>query len=223
PNLVSFTFHHAATLHGVSDWKDINEMQLFPVPQRSVRRLDLTACDGQPAFFNSVFRAFPCITHLRIASSNLTYDHLVGLVVKLASDGEPGQTALPDLKHLTIDNEFDKSLIDAFSRIAHSRHSWGCRMESMTLRGIPLDSDAARDDIESLAGHISHLEVREFDQDLDVYGDSDDAASETSSEGDWASGDDEVLAAYQKYLIRNAKYYVPSGMVTPNEDPQNQG
>ncbi|KAG8903264.1 hypothetical protein FRC01_009258, partial [Tulasnella sp. 417] len=215
PNLVSFTFHHAATLHGVSDWKDINEVQLFPVPQRSVRRLDLTACDGRPAFFNSVFRTFPCITHLRIASSNLTYDHLVGAVVKPAYDGEPGQTALPDLKHLTIDNEFDKSLISALSRIAYSHHSWGRRLESLTLRGITVDSDAACDDIESLAGHISHLELREFDQDLDVYGDSDDSASETSSEGDWASGDDEVLAAYEKY-------YVPSGMATPNEDPQNQ-
>ncbi|KAG8927133.1 hypothetical protein FRC01_007947, partial [Tulasnella sp. 417] len=203
PNLVSFTFQHASILYQVQDRKDINELQFFPAPQPSVRRLDLTGCNARPSFFNSVFRTFPCITHLRIASSNLTDDHLVGAVVKPVEDGEPGLTTLPDLKHLTIDNEFDRSLICALRQIAYSRHSWGRRMESMTLRGIPVDSDAALDDLESIAGLVSLLEVGGFDQDLDVYGDSDDSASETSSEGEWASGDDEVLAAYQKLSIEN--------------------
>ncbi|KAG9033223.1 hypothetical protein FS837_002528, partial [Tulasnella sp. UAMH 9824] len=87
---------------------------------------------------------------------------------------------------------------------------------SITLRGIPVHSDASRDDIEAVEDVIPNFEVDEFDQDLDVYGDSDDSASETSSIGDWASGDDEVIAAFQKYGE-------PENNPTYNEDPQNEG
>ncbi|KIO27551.1 hypothetical protein M407DRAFT_23237 [Tulasnella calospora MUT 4182] len=174
PNLVSYTFQHPIILHNVRDWKDINQLQLFPAPQPSVRRLDLTACDGAPSFFDSVFRTFPCITHLRIAFSNLSHEHLLGAVVKPTSEGEPGQTALPDLEHLTIDNEFNE---------------------------ITVDSDVAQNDIEMIESIIPNFEVEEFNQSVDVYGDSDDSASETSSIGSWASGDHEVLVAFMKYRM----------------------
>ncbi|KIO27530.1 hypothetical protein M407DRAFT_23219, partial [Tulasnella calospora MUT 4182] len=198
PNLVSYTFQHATVLHQVDEWRDINKIRLFPAPQPSVRRLDLTACDRGPSFFDLAFRTFPCITHLRIASSNLSYEHLLGAVVKPASEGEPGQMALPDLEHLTIENEFN-GISGTLKLIAFSRHNGGRHgLDSMTLRGIPVDSDVAQDDIEMLESIVPNFEVEEFDQDLDVYGDPDDSASETSSIGSWASGDHEVLAAFKK-------------------------
>ncbi|KAG8898521.1 hypothetical protein FRC00_002692 [Tulasnella sp. 408] len=210
PNLVSFAFQHVNALHHVEDWKELDQVQLFPVPQPSVRRLDLTACEGAPSFFNSVFKTFPCITHLRVASSNLSHEHLLGAIVKPSS-----QTALPELRHLTIDNEFNE-LTGTYKLIASSRHSFGrFVLESITLRGIPVHSDVSRNDIEAIEDVVPNFEVDEFDQDMDVYGDSDDSASETSSIGDWASGDDEVLAAFQKYGE-------PENNPTYNEDPQNE-
>ncbi|KAG8891711.1 hypothetical protein FRC01_014554 [Tulasnella sp. 417] len=82
----------------------------------------------------------------------------------------------------------------------------------MTLRGIPVDTDAARDDIHNIQRIVPNFELDQFNQDQDVYGDSDDSASETSSEGDWASGDDEVAAAI--------KYYVPSNISDEDLDSE---
>ncbi|KAG8911804.1 hypothetical protein FRC00_005792 [Tulasnella sp. 408] len=229
PNLVSFAFQHVNALHHVEDWKELDQVQLFPVPQPSVRRLDLTACEGAPSFFNSVFKTFPCITHLRIASSNLSHEHLLGAIVKPSS-----QTTLPELRHLTIDNEFNE-LTGTYKLIASSRHSSGrYGLQFIALRGIPVHSDVSRNDIETIEDVVPNFEVDEFDQDMDVYGDSDDSASETSSIGDWASGDDEVIAAFQKvrcfifrfvlldYLILDTKYGEPENNPTYNEDPQNE-
>ncbi|KIO27555.1 hypothetical protein M407DRAFT_23241 [Tulasnella calospora MUT 4182] len=204
PNLTSITLQWAKALHAIDDMTDINQLQLFPVPQRSVRHLDLVTCEGGPSFFASVFQTFPGITHLRIASSNLSDEHLLPLAVRPSLHGRDGdcedgdfETACPNLKHVTIDNEFN-SITDVIRLIASPRHTSGIPLESVTLRGIPSDHDVFNGFMR-LNDIIPKLKIGELDSELDVYGDSDDCSiSATSSEGDWASGDDEVLAAFQK-------------------------
>ncbi|KAG8938433.1 hypothetical protein FRC00_000154, partial [Tulasnella sp. 408] len=88
PSLTTLALQLAGTPHLLDDFADINQLQFFPVPQPSVRHLDLTACDGGPPFFVSIFRSFPCITHLRIASSNLYDQHILPLVVLSLSPDE---------------------------------------------------------------------------------------------------------------------------------------
>ncbi|KIO27556.1 hypothetical protein M407DRAFT_23242 [Tulasnella calospora MUT 4182] len=199
PNLMSIALQLVDALHLIDDLTDINLLQLFPVPQPSVQHLDLTACDGKPSFFASVFRTFPSITHLRIASSNLSGNHLLPLVVRPLCQGRDWafETACPNLKHLTIDNEFN-GITDAIRLIAFPRRSSGIPLESVTLRGIPAD-DVVFNGFMRLDEIVPKLEIGEFDQEGDVYGDSDDCSvSETSSEGDWASGDEEIVTAYRK-------------------------
>ncbi|KAG9020012.1 hypothetical protein FS837_008692, partial [Tulasnella sp. UAMH 9824] len=199
PNLTALAVQLVDTLHLIDDLTDINQLQLFPVPQPSVRHLDLTTCDGGPPFFESIFRTFPCITHLRIASSNLSDKHLLPLAVRISLGGRDGihEEACSDLKHLTIDNEFN-GIIEWIKIVAFSRHNSGIPLESVTFRGIPA-VDPASGSFLRLEDIIPKLEIADFDQELDVYGDSDDVCvSETSSEGDWASGDEEIVTAYRK-------------------------
>ncbi|KAG8944585.1 hypothetical protein FRC04_001708 [Tulasnella sp. 424] len=216
PNLVSIALQFADT------FPFIPRLPLFPTPQPSVQRLDLTNCEGGPSKLASVLRTFPGITHLRIASSNLYDRHLLPLIVKPSPFGEPDitETACPNLKHLTIDNEFNP-ITGVIRLTAFSRHSAGIPLESVTLRDIPMD-DAAYNDIRRLGDIVPKLDIRGFDQELDVYGDSDAfSVSETSSEGDWASGDEEIVIACRNvrepspgrllpgYLILSTKYLDP--------------
>ncbi|KAG8944584.1 hypothetical protein FRC04_001707 [Tulasnella sp. 424] len=191
PNLMSIALQSTY----VRPLNNFNRLPLFPTPQPSVRRLDLTNCEGGPSFFASVFRTFPDVTHLRIASSNLSDKCLLPLVL-----GEPDttETTCPKLKHLIIDNEFNP-LTGVIGLIAFPRHASGIPLESVTLRGIPMDN-AAYNTIRRLGDIIPKIVIGGFDQELDVYGDSDAfSASETSSEGDWASGDEEIVIAHRKY------------------------
>lgn len=199
PNLVSITLQHADMPSSANELTAVNQLQLFPLPQPSVRRLDITACEQQSSFFASAFRIFPCITHLRIASSDISARHLLPLVPSPSYQGEPGGsvTACPNLKHLTIDNEFN-GISGVIRLIAFPRVSSGIPLESVTLRGIPVDS-VVRNDVLRLQEIIPNHEVECFDQEIDVYGDPDDCStSDTSSEGDWASGDEEIVTAFQE-------------------------
>ncbi|KAG8929919.1 hypothetical protein FRC01_003519 [Tulasnella sp. 417] len=199
PNLTSIALHLVGTVRLIDHGTEINELQLFLLPRPSVRRLDLTACDGSPSFFASAYQAFPYLTHLRIASSNLSEDHLLPLAVK-SSDPGPQHgfpTVCPSLKHLTIDNEFNDIAV-VISQMAQLRRSLGSPLESVTLRGIPVGSGLVYG-VLGLDRHVAKIELDEFDQEEDVYGESDDgSASETSSEGDWASGDEEIVTAFRK-------------------------
>lgn len=199
PNLTTLALQLVYTLHLVDDLTDINQLQLFPIPQRSVRHLDLTTCEGGPPFFDSIFRTFPCITHLRIASSNLSHKHLLDLASRLSLDGRDGMyaEACSNLKHLTIDNEFN-GITEWIKLVALSRHNSGIPLESVTFRGIPADEPVSKS-FWRLEDSVAKLEIAKFDQEVDVYGESDDGcASETSSEGDWTSGDEEIVTAYRK-------------------------
>ncbi|KAG8944586.1 hypothetical protein FRC04_001709 [Tulasnella sp. 424] len=198
PNLVSLVIHYAVAIPILNGLPP-----RFLAPQPSVQRLDLTNCEGGPSFFSSLFRTFPGVTHLRIASSNLSGKCLLPLVL-----GEPDttETTCPKLKHLTIDNEFNP-ITGVIRLIAFPRHSAGIPLESVTLRGIPMD-DVAYNDIRRLGEIIPKLDIGEFDQELDAYGDSDARSmSETSSEGDWASGDEEIAIAHHKYGERIRVFY----------------
>ncbi|KAG8912380.1 hypothetical protein FRC00_004642 [Tulasnella sp. 408] len=208
PNLTTLALQLVSILHLIDDLTDINQLQLFPIPQPSVRHLDLTTCDGGPAFFDSIFRTFPGITHLRIVSSNLSDKHLFPLVVGMSPRRRDRRNAIHEeacsnLKHLTIDNEYN-GVTEWVKLVAFSRHGSGIPLESVTLRGIPADEPGFKTSLR-LEEIIPKLEIAEFDQEVDVYGESEDGCvSETSSEGDWASGDEEIVTARRK--VRGAVY-----------------
>ncbi|KAG9044323.1 hypothetical protein FS837_008357 [Tulasnella sp. UAMH 9824] len=50
PNLVSITLQHTDMPSTANGLAAINQLQLFPLPQPSVRQLDLTACEQRPSF-----------------------------------------------------------------------------------------------------------------------------------------------------------------------------
>lgn len=198
-NSVSITLHLVNNLHIVHGSTGTKHPQLLSVPQPSVQRLDLTAFETEPLFLHSVFRTFPSITHLRIALSNLSERHLFPLLIRRSNLGESGtiEAACLSLKHLTIESEFNE--ITAIIRtIALLRRDAGILLESVALRGIPVNDDV-RGDILELGEVIPQLDIRVFARRLEGYGDPADSGNETSSGGDWASGDEEVARARRKY------------------------
>ncbi|KAG9044322.1 hypothetical protein FS837_008356 [Tulasnella sp. UAMH 9824] len=198
PNLVSIALHLNETSLPGRRSRRITNLKLSPVPQPSVQRVDLTACEGKPPFFASVFRTFPSITHLRIASSNISEQHLQPLLVQRPNSEESGKlkTACLNLKHLTVDNEFDE-IIGVIREIALLRHDSGIPLESITLQGIPVDDDVYQD-ILKLREVVPQVVIGGVDG-TDLHRDPGNySGSETSSEGDWASGDEEVSRAGRK-------------------------
>ncbi|KAG8975440.1 hypothetical protein FRC05_005770 [Tulasnella sp. 425] len=165
----------------------LRNMSLVRAPERGGSLLTLDQLESL-----SLIRVSP--TAMQALFSCITAPNLV---LSLLGKPDITGTACPNLKHLTIDNEFNP--ITGLIRLtAVSRHSAGIPLESVTLRGIPMDV-AAYDDI-SLGEIIPKLDIGGFDQELDVYGDTDRfSASATSSEGDWASGDEEIVKADRKY------------------------
>ncbi|KAG8969417.1 hypothetical protein FRB90_010748, partial [Tulasnella sp. 427] len=187
-------------IHLVYDEKDFNHFDLFGTPRPTVLRLDLGESEGTPAFYKVLLRTFPNITHLRLFSCNLLPNRLAVLIAQPTDRTEAGVASVsyPNLKHLTIDN--DPNEITATLRlIASSRQSMGCPLESITLRGVHLGPDVNHD-LQSINVDVPQVYVAGYDQDDDVYGDEDaGTASETSSIGEWASGDEEIIEAYRKW------------------------
>ncbi|KAG8903820.1 hypothetical protein FRC01_008977, partial [Tulasnella sp. 417] len=99
-------------------------------------------------------------------------------------------------------NEFN-DITRAIQTIPNFRYVTGFPLESITIQGIPFDDDV-REDILRLGKQIPGLKIGGFGQESDRYGDSNNASpdetspSETSSEGEWASGDEEVVLAHWK-------------------------
>ncbi|KAG8900352.1 hypothetical protein FRC00_013304 [Tulasnella sp. 408] len=201
PNLVSIALHLTDTFYSSGNSSQNNILRLSDVPRPSVQRVDLTDCEGGASFFASVFHTFPSITRLRIASSNISEEDLLPLLVQRSNSEESGKvdTACLNLKHLTIDNEVNE-ITEMIRKIALARHNSGIPLESVTLQGIPVDDDVCAD-IAELGQIVPQVVIGGFDSERDVYGDPPYCSgSETSSEGDWASGDEELLTAGRKYL-----------------------
>lgn len=103
---------------------------------------------------------------------------------------------------MTIANEYD-DITGVIRKIALARHNSGIPLESVTLQGI--SEYGIYLDIVKLGEVVPQVTVGGFDELLDVYRDSDnDSGSETSSDGDWASGDEEVVTAGRKVRLNPA-------------------
>ncbi|KAG8917808.1 hypothetical protein FRC00_013179 [Tulasnella sp. 408] len=201
PQLFSLTIHFASvhdptqalpTNHVV----DATGVELFTQAQPTVQKLDISAFHTNNTFLEDTLQRLPNIIHLRIASASLRDDQLLLLSVGSVNEVPVTRVLCRQLTSLTIENEFDITS-GALRRIAESRHAASIPLTALILRGLD-GTKVTADDIEDLDTYgITELVVdviyADFsgESDEDLWSGSEEA---DSSEGDWMSGDEKVVA-----------------------------
>lgn len=175
---------------------DVTGVELFTQAQPTIQKLDISAFHANNTFLEDTLQRLPNVIHLRIASASLRDDQLLLLSVGNVNEVPTTRVLCPQLDSLTIENEFDITS-GAIRRIAESRHTASIPLKVLTLRGLD-GTKVATDDIGGLTAYgITELVVDVFnpecsrEDDEDSWSGSEEAET---SEGDWLSGDEEVVA-----------------------------
>ncbi|KAG8924745.1 hypothetical protein FRC01_011087 [Tulasnella sp. 417] len=168
--------------------------ELFAQTQPNIQQLHISSFPSNDAVIEAMLQRPPGLNHLRIASS-LRDDDLLLLSVGGASDVSEKRILCPRLTFLTVENDFNITS-GAIRQIAAPRHSASIPLKSLTLRGLD-GTKIAIDDIEGLdTCGITELIVHVFYPEFSGESDQDPGSGseyEASSEGDWLSGDSDVV------------------------------
>ncbi|KAG8924748.1 hypothetical protein FRC01_011090 [Tulasnella sp. 417] len=190
-----FTFE--MTEGSTSPWRvyhplSATRLELFHKLHRRVRQLDIVSCEADPDFLQRTLDSLPGLTHLRIASAELTDEHLEALVFKRAESER-----CPELISLTVENE-DKASSAVIRRIVQSRTDASIPLQTVTLRGFD-SAKVFKEDIELILKlGVADLTVTVFSEDEAAEGEKDAEwssswSSDEESDDELASGDEDVL------------------------------
>ncbi|KAG8900354.1 hypothetical protein FRC00_013306 [Tulasnella sp. 408] len=201
PVLSALTIHFTIEADGtgaspINQVVDGSGVELFTRAQPTIQHLDIIAFPPNDTFLEVTLERLPGLRHLRIASASLRDDQLLLLSVGTVNEATMPRTLCPQLTSITIENEFYITS-KAIRRIVESRHAASIPLTTLTLRGLD-GTKITSEDIESLAAYgITELVVDVFypgfmgESDEDLCSGSEEVES---SEGDWLSGDEDVVA-----------------------------
>lgn len=201
PELSTLTVHFTidADVTGASPTSHVvnaSAIELFTRAQPTIQKLDISVFPSNDTFLEATLQKLPGLLHLRMTSAALRDDQLLLLSVGSVNEATKPRALCPQLISLTIENEFGITS-KAIRKVVESRHGASIPLKTLTLRGLD-GTKITSEDIESLAAYgIAEIFVDIFytdfrgERDEDVWSGSEEAQS---SEGDWLSGDEDVVA-----------------------------
>ncbi|KAG9001020.1 hypothetical protein FRB90_011694 [Tulasnella sp. 427] len=197
PSLTSLSIHFSIERR-MPNSTGVRGTQLFSIGLPALQALELVDHPSSSNFLLNTLQWLPALFRLRIASSSMQDVDLQSLVVP---EHTRNGVLCPRLSSLTVDNEFNVTS-SMIRRIITSRHAASSPLKSLTLRGLD-GTKVTAEDMEDLdAFGVTELYVDVFYADNhEIWTTELDSGTEDSSEGEWLSGDDEILAPSKRLKL----------------------